>query len=218
MVTDTVIYVNEAGNPYMINEIQYFVSDVVFHHEDGSNYLIDDIQDIHYVDTDIPSTMTWEVADKLPAGNYSGFSFIFGISEEKNQSYMFANPPERDMFWPEFLGGGYHYLKLNGKWIKTDSTESPFNFHLGIGQTYDTLGNITGYVQNYFTVTLPASSFSLSKDETKEIFIIMNIENWFRTPTTWDHNFWGGYIMQNQAAMQTGAANGWDVFSVSINP
>ena len=213
---DTLIYVNAAGNPYLINEIQYFISDVTLYKNDGSEKLIDDWKDIHYVDTDIPSTHTWEVYDKIEKGTYDSISFTFGISEEKNISFMFVNPPESYMFWPEYLGGGYHYMKLNGKWLEEGQTTetTPFDFHLGIGQIYDSNDSIIGFVQNYFRVSLPGSGFTITEGQTKEISITMNVENWFKNPHIYDHDIWQGYIMQNQEAMQIVKENGHDVFLV----
>jgi hypothetical protein len=216
--TDSLIYVNAAGNQYMINELQYFISDVKLHNTDGSTVLIKAWDDIHYIDSDIPSTQTWYVQDDIPAGNYSSMSFTFGIPDDKNISFMYVNPPEKDMFWPEFLGGGYHYLKLNGKWKDTTNTETPFDFHLGRGQIYAggviTVDSITGFIDNSFVISLPAS-FTISKDQTLNITIDMNVESWFDSPHIWDFNYWGSYIMQNQDAMQKVRENGADVFSIS---
>ncbi len=214
---DTMIYINEAGNKYLVNEIQYFISDIKLYQSNGTVFLIDDWKDIHYVDTDIPSTHTWTVFDEIPAGNYDSIGFTFGINQEKNQSFMFVNPPERDMFWPEFLGGGYHYMKLNGKWLDTNNFIAPFDFHMGIGQIYHSYpDSITGFVHNDFEVSLPNSSFTLHVGETKEFDLIMNIQNWFNDPHTYNHNVWGGYIMQNQDAMKLASENGYDVFTLEI--
>ncbi len=218
--TDTFKYTNTAGNVYMVNEIQYFISDITLISSDAENTVITENNGIHYIDTDIPTTQTWSVSQNIPSGNYSGIRFTFGINEVKNQSNMFVNPPESNMFWPEYLGGGYHCMKLNGQWIDTAGSPKMFNFHLGIGQIYASnvivIDSITSFVQNYFQVTVPASSFRLAENETKEIELVMNIESWFDTPHVWDHNVWGTNIMQNQAAMQTVKENGADVFSCVI--
>lgn len=214
---DTMMYTNAAGNPYLVNEIQYFISDVTLHYSNGSTQLLDEWKDIHYIDTDLPETHTWQVYDDIIPGEVQQVSFTFGISAEKNQSLMFLNPPERDMFWPEYLGGGYHYMKLNGKWLAGDGMVKPFDFHLGIGQIY-TGGvihpdSITGFVQNYFEVALPNSSFSISAGEHLDFEIRMNVENWFQNPNTYNHDEWGGDIMQQQDAMHLGCENGkQDVF------
>lgn len=218
LLVDTFIYTNTAGNNYLINEIQYFISDVSLHNSNGSFYTIGKDNGIHYLDTDIPSTQTWANGEDIPAGNYQSISFTFGISEAKNQSNMYVNPPESNMFWPEYLGGGYHYMKMNGQWIDTLGSPRLFNFHLGIGQIYSgnviVIDSITGFVQNYFTVNIPSSSFTLEENQTKVIEIVMNIESWFDTPNVWDHNDIGTNIMQNQPAMQKAKENGADVFTL----
>ena len=215
IVFDKRIYENEAGNNYLVNEIQYFISDVRLHKTDGESILLDAWEDIHYVDTDLPNTWKWVLQYEIPVGVFDKLSFTFGINEEKNQTLMFVNHPESLMFWPELLGGGYHYMKLNGKWLDTLNQESPFDFHLGIGQIYHSYpDSITAFVQNYFTVDLPNSSFEISDKQTLEFTLIMNVENWFKSPNTYDHDQWGGDIMQNQDAMKTACDNGWNVFTI----
>lgn len=216
LVTDTMIYLNAAGNDYLVNEVQYFISDVYLHKSNGSKIMINKWTDIHYIDNDIPSTQKWNVYDEIPVGDYDSITFTFGISEEKNYSLRFVNPPESFMTWPEYLGGGYHYLKLNGKWDNDTITQNrPFEFHLGIGQIYDTNNVVTGFVQNYFKVVLHNSAFSIIKDQTREIEIVMNIENWFKNPYIYDHGDYAENTMQCQEAINKGCMNGKaDVFSV----
>lgn len=215
VVFDTMRYVNEAGNHYLVNEIQYFISDVTLHKSDGSEILLDGWEDIHYVDTDISSTQNWTFKDDIPPGDYDKITFTFGISEEKNKSLMFVNPPESYMFWPELLGGGYHYMKLNGKWLDTLNQVSPFDFHLGIGQIYYSFpDSISSYVQNYFEVNPKNSDFRIESGKSTELVLVMNIENWFKSPNTFDFNVWGGDIMQKQDAMHLACENGWDVFTI----
>jgi hypothetical protein len=213
---DTMLYVNAAGNQYMITEVQYFISDVTLYKGDGSIQMIDDWKDIHYVDNDIPSTMQWNVYDAIPAGDYDSLNFVFGIIEGKNHSLMYTDPPESLMFWPEYLGGGYHHMKLNGKWLDIEHKMLPFDFHLGIGQVYDNEGNIIDFIQNYFTVSIPGSSFSVENGKTTTLKLNMNIESWFETPHNYNHNDWGGAIMQNQAAMKLAKENGFDVFTMEV--
>ncbi|MDP1623049.1 MAG: hypothetical protein Q8M08_12010 [Bacteroidales bacterium] len=211
-------YTNAAGNIYMVNDLMYFISDITFYRNDGSRKVIGAWKEIFYVDEVIPATKTIKFPDKIPTGSYDSISFIFGISEAKNKSFMFVNPPEVIMGWPEVLGGGYHYMMLNGKWKDTTGTVMPFNFHLGIGQLYKGNGynidSIYAFVQNYFRVTLPGSSFQMADKGNLTFLLTMNIEKWFESPHVYDHNHWGGAIMQRQPAMQMAKENGWDVFSI----
>ena len=214
IVFDQMIYKNEAGNEYLVNEIQYFISDVTFI-KNGSIFRPEYWENIHYVDTDIESTWTYILSNEFPLGTYDAISFMFGITEEKNQSLMFVNPPESFMFWPEYLGGGYHYMKLNGKWLDTLDQISPFDFHLGIGQIYYSFpDSITEFVHNNFRVWPSGSDFEMQAGQTLDFTIVMNVENWFKSPHIYNHDEWGGDIMQNQDAMKTASENGWDVFTI----
>ncbi|MCK9205143.1 MAG: hypothetical protein M0P58_12020 [Bacteroidales bacterium] len=218
LIENDLIYTNAAENQYLITEVKYFISDITFYRNDGLNKIIGDWKDIFYVDENIPETKTIRFFDKIPIGTYDSITFIFGISEMKNKSFMYVNPPEVDMFWPEVLGGGYHYMMINGKWKDTTGLIQPFNFHLGIGQLYQgnttNVDSIYAFVQNFFTVHLPGSAFIMKDQDTLAFSITMNIENWFESPHIFDFNQWGGAIMQNQQAMQIVKENGWNVFSI----
>ncbi len=213
------IYENAAGNKYEISEVMYFISDLVLYHSDGSTVKPDGWNNIHYVDSKIPSTMEWWCGDDIPAGIYNRISFTFGIKSERNKSFMFVNPPEVNMSWPEVLGGGYHYMMMNGFWLDTLGVRMPFNFHLGIGQIYENnsgvVADIIGFIDNSFTVNPNGEMFDVSDEGTTTINLIMDINSWFETPVIYDHNRFGGAIMQNQEAMHIGCLNGQDAFYVT---
>ncbi len=202
-------YTNLAGNLYQVDELQYFISEITLRKADGQLIKISSDSSIHYIDVDIPSSLVWNPKDQVPSGDYTSISFVFGINEAKNKSGLFVNPPERDMFWPDIMGGGYHCMKMNGKWKATGDVIQPFNFHIGMGM------NMAGteFYQNYFTVTLPLN-IQLYETHNK-IDITMNIEKWFAAPNLWDWNVIGGQIMMNQEAMHKACQNGANVFQVS---
>lgn len=217
-LTDTLLYTNEAGNLYEVNDLRYFISGVIFYGNNDKNVQLADLSGVHYIDIRMPATLFWNFPVRLPAGQYDSISFVFGMDESLNRSHAFVNPPEVNMAWPEILGGGYHYMMFNGKWVNPSSSLVSFNFHMGIGQIYsDTTHNtdsITSFVQNYFETHLYSSSFTVTKDKTDTIQIVMNVDSWFKTPHTWDFNHWGGMMMQNQDALNTARENGFDVFTI----
>lgn len=212
-------YVNAAGNQYEVNEVMFFVSGISLYKSDGTVVTKDRI---HYVDIDIPSTLDWDLG-MIPQGDYSAISFTFGLTNAQNQSYRFVNPPECDMSWPTVMGGGYHYMKINGKWLAVDGQVKPFNLHTGIGQIYDDEGNVTQFVDNSFTVRLDAPFTAGEKG--KLYRLVMNINQWFNASQVFDLEEWGGSIMQNQAAQEILKQNGpyvflfskWEVRDIDIN-
>jgi hypothetical protein len=216
-INDTVLqrgvmrYINLAGNHYQVDELQYFISEITLKTSDGQLIKIESDSAIHYVDLDVPASLTWNPKDMIPVGDYTSISFVFGINEMKNKTGLFVNPPQRDMFWPDMMGGGYHYMKMNGKWHAEGNLITPFNFHLGIGMNMDG----TVFYQNYFKVTLPVNI--RTGTIMNEFDITMNIEKWFETPNLWDWNVIGGQIMMNQNAMHKACENGANVFKVTYN-
>ena len=219
LVTDSMMYINPAGNEYEVSELMYFISNLRLYHHDGRIIEPDGEKNIHYTDISMPETNEWIIGNDIPAGSYDSITFTFGIREQDNISNMFVNPPEVNMAWPEVLGGGYHYMMMNGWWKDLTGTRKPFNFHLGIGQIYANNSgdpdDITGFVHNAFTVKPEGGSFTVTKGKTHTGILVMNIESWFDTPVVYDHNHFGGAVMQNQEAMHTICLNGADVFSLT---
>ena len=201
-------YVNAAGNQYEVNEVMYFLSDISLYKSDGS---VITRNHIHYVDADVPSTLEWDLG-MVPTGDYSAISFTFGLDDSQNWNNHFVNPPECNMSWPEVMGGGYHYMKINGKWLASDGQVKPFNLHTGRGQIYDEEGNVTEFVDNSFTVRLE-KPFTL-KEQWSNLELVMNINQWFNASRVFDLDEWGGSIMQNQDAQELLKQNGPYVFEL----
>ena len=209
-------YENAAGNLYEVEEVKYFVSRICLVDDQNRYIAIPGVtENPHYVDMDIPETMSWQIPAEV--GDYKGIAFVFGLNEEDNVSRRFPNPPEANFAWPDFLGGGYHYMQIIGKWQAPDGDLKTMNFHTGIGQLYEEnsmqIPDIYQYVHNHFLVTIPCE-FSIGKNGTTSMDLIMNIENWFQSPNVYDHNYFGGSIMQNQEAQAVIKQNGWDVFTI----
>ena len=207
LITDSLCYCNEAGNEFLITEIQWFISKMELQDERGE--WVSSEQKIFYIDTDIPESQTLQIAS-IPVGRYKALRFVFGLDEEDNRTGLFTDPPESEMFWPDFLGGGYHYMKLNGKFLNAEGHLAPLAIHLGIGQNED----CTEFYQNYFIVELPID-FTIKENIENQFDLTMVIDNWFRNPNLYDFNTFGSAIMQNQAAQQALKENGKDVFTTS---
>ena len=216
LVTDTLYYENEAGNQFLITEIQWFLSNIELKNEAGDWIMLYqpsladtlDISRVYYIDTGIPESQTLHSSPVKP-GHYTAIRFTFGLDEIDNQTGLFSDPPESEMFWPDMLGGGYHYMKLNGKYLNAEGRLAPLAIHLGIGQNED----FTEFYQNYFIVELPID-FTTKVNTKNQLDLTMVIDNWFRNPNTIDFNELGSHIMQNQTAQRLLSGNGKDVFKI----
>ena len=208
LIFDTLRYTNEAWNPYLVNEVQWFISNLEMEDYNGNCILL---AKTWYIDTDIPETQSRQISD-VPTGDYRMIRFTFGFNDADNQSGIFSNPPESNMFWPDELGGGYHYMKLNGKYQNTDGLLIPLAIHLGRGQN----ASHTEFYDNSFTVELPIE-LNVWEGQDHPVDIVMNINRWFRNPHVYDFNTFGSAIMQNQVAQQLLKENGHDVFQANEN-
>ena len=206
LITDSLCYHNEARNEFMITEIQWFISKMELQNEQGEWIALE--PRIFYIDTNIPESQTINITS-IPVGTYKALRFIFGLDEEYNHTGLFSDPPESEMFWPDVLGGGYHYMKLNGKYVNEEGLLAPVAIHLGIGQNADH----SEFYQNYFTVELPID-ITIAESTENQLDLTMVIDNWFRNPNLYDFNEFGSAIMQNQAAQQLLKENGKDVFKI----
>ena len=218
---DSLIYTTSLGNRYQVNNLKYFISELSFHLQDKKWMEVTMDKGIHYTDARDNYSCSWWLSDLFPAGTYDTIAFTFGLNEQQNQTGLFPNPPERDMFWPDILGGGYHYLMMDLKWKNSTMTETqPFDFHLGIGQVYagDTLSNdsIIGFIQNYFRVILPCKMI-IVQGKYQQIILQMDVDKWFDGKFAFNFaDYPEGMIMQVQEGMFRACVNGRDVFSAVI--
>lgn len=195
---DQLKYTNAYGNAYSVLTLKYFISDIKFEKADGSGKIILDIE--QYIDATNAQTTTFTIAGNFPNVEYSSISFVFGLTEEKNITGAFPNPPESNMEWPIPMGGGYHYMKLEGK---LDSASMIKNYQAHTGASMGT--------PYYIDVVLPNSEFEASGNKT--INIGMDINLWWADPNTLDLNNMSA-VMGNQAMQQKLKDNGNDVFTL----
>ena len=217
VIWDEMRYVNEAGNPYELSELMYFISHVRLYRNDGTITELNPNLPFHYINPDMPYTLSWENEAEIPAGTYDSLTFTFGFKDVDNISNRFVNPPESNMAWPEVLGGGYHYMMMNGFYLDTAGIRRTNNFHLGRGQLYDNNQQVISFVDNSFRVNPNGGQFTINANQLTNATIIMNIESWFSTPLVYDFNQFGGAIMQKQAAMEAACKNGKDAFSIKFS-
>ena len=110
---DTLLYLHPAGQTFSVQTLKYFISNLVLYKSNGDSVYLDMT---HYVDAKNASSSTFKYAQSIENTNYIGIAFIFGLDPSKNVSGAFNNPPESLMEWSVPMGGGYHYMKLEGKY------------------------------------------------------------------------------------------------------
>lgn len=202
LVFDEADYTNEAGNQYQVTRLDYILTDVALLQADGKRF---QLAAQHYRNARLSSTRRLEV-DKVPGAIYTALNFTFGVSGPGDQTGTLPNIAAfNNMAWPEAMGGGYHYMKLEGNY-QTSDTEGAFLFHLGP----------SGGGDFSISVELPLN-LEVNGDDW-DIHVVMDLAEWFTSPNTYDFAGRGG-IMGDEALQATLQQNGATVFTLGpINP
>ncbi|MBR4264575.1 MAG: hypothetical protein IKQ46_00795 [Bacteroidales bacterium] len=200
-------YTSAAGLKYQVSQVQYFVSDISVHHTDGTYKEYHDL--VHYVDIEIKNTLTWNADIDLQNADY--ITFTFGLDSVQNRSYRFKNPPENAMFWPEYLGGGYHYMKTNIMYLDSLGQYNAFNCHLGRGQIYNSDNEPVSYIENSVKIRVPYHANG-SAQQPRYATINLDISKLFDKPNAAKFTDYRG-IMNNQTAMSLFLVNIAQAFS-----
>lgn len=188
-------YLNAAGNVYSITDLKYYISNIRLIGADGNLYY-DEI--IHYVDLSKTQSMSF-VLDSIVPGLYSKISFDLGIDSTRNSTGSLTNTVDNlNMAWPITMGGGYHFLKFEGKFISNGSNYG-FAFHTGKSKSIIHYEFDLNKKLNYWN---------------EHITLNHNLSEWFKNPTTYDFDFFEPYTMNDDSVMQVVQINGQDVFSL----
>lgn len=133
----------------------------------------------------------------MPAGTYTSLVFRFGVSGDVPFGDLPTQDDYNNMEWPAVMGGGYHYMRLEGLY----GDNQPLLSHTGPA----------GGGDYSFVVELPVVVEIDGQD--LEIQVLMDLNEWFEDPFAYD--FAGtGMIMGNADAQLTHQENGATVFSV----
>ena len=196
LVANEMIYTNTSNDNYSIQTLRYIISDITLHTNNENETLLDEV---HFIDISIDSTLTLNIP-QINYQNYTSISFTMGLDSIKNITNLFLNENFFPSFvWPQFLGGGYHYMQLEGDF------NSVFN-----GYTTHTGG--TNGIDFSFNKIFQITEIT----EITEITINMEITNWYKNPEIFDLTTDG--IMEDINKQVILKANGIeDVFSVNIN-
>ncbi|MFB1022685.1 MAG: hypothetical protein QMC40_08000 [Vicingaceae bacterium] len=199
-------YENAMRQKFKVTKLQYLISDITFSKDDATT-----VTDpgYHYVDLTNAASLSYTLATKIPAGTYSSIGFTFGFDQTDNVTGEYQDLNTIGWNWPAMLGGGYHFLRLEGGYL--DSTNTPAEFKSHMGTARDNSTTPPTFEVNHFDVTLANSNVSVSTNFSFDIE--MNIEEWYANPITWDFNVWNAPIMPIFGAQKALNTNGSSVFT-----
>ena len=195
LVRSQMSYTNEAGNPFSVSTLNYYLSGFSVQKLDGS---WQEYEDIVYIDAFDPGKNSF-LLKGIPAGNYQAFKVIIGLEPDHNISNSL--PPTTDninMIWPDIMGGGYHFMKLEGYFKDTANQNQGYAMHLG---------------KNTFHSEAVISDPYVIKTGKDTLRLSMDLAEWFKDPNTYDFNIQGNYSMGKDSSMRKLSENGHDVFT-----
>lgn len=192
---DTILYTNAAGNVYSVSRLEFYVSNIHLQKPDSSWV---DISDYSYVDARETATLT--ITNKIPlTGQFIGMKLQVGLDSVHNITNALPATNENiNMAWPDMMGGGYHFMKFEGKY--QDGANTPgFAMHLGRNETL-----VNCMISHSFTLT----------EGNNKLDLVMDINEWFDHPQVYDFNVDGNYSMGVMPAMMKLSQNGVDIFTL----
>ncbi len=191
---DSLMYTNTAGNLYSVTKVHYYLSRFRLYKEGNVKYSSDTIL---YVDAEQAMNFLFR---HVPVMIYDSVSFHIGLDEGQNKSNSLPATAENvNMGWPDVMGGGYHFLKLEGHWI--DSTSK-----LGYAMH---IGNNGFLVRAGIKANIEVRGGNITNRK-----LMMNINQWFAGPNTYNLATDGVYSMGNAQLMKKLSENGGDVFTI----
>lgn len=189
---DTLRYMNAAGERFSITHLEYYLCDLELEQESGAAIMF---ADVWHEDISASGSIHLE---GLPLGKYTGLKVFLGVDDARNVPGGLPNTIQNNaMVWPEPMGGGYHFMKLEGHWLDSLSQMDGFAMHLGKS------GN-----QVRCSATLDLSI----EEGANALDLTMDISEWFKGPHTYSLAQDGAYIMTDDSALKKLRENGVDVF------
>ncbi len=201
---NTLQYTNANGELLSIERLRYVISDITLTTSSNETLMFDVY---NLVDVTNANNLSFTPQILIPRGSYN-VSFTFGLDNEDNaENYLDLNSESFNV--PEMLGGGYHYMQFDGKFINADDAEQGFNYH-AIRAADNPGMNPTFPQDTFFTVNLGVIEITNDVD----IEVEMNIAEWFKNPNLWDLNVLNQTLMPNSSAQIMMYENSQNVFSL----
>ncbi|MGC6480039.1 MAG: MbnP family protein [Flavobacteriaceae bacterium] len=202
---ETTEFQTAHGEYITISRLRYLISRIVLVHSNGEEYAVEN--PYFLVDISQPETLQISLGNDLPMGTYSALNFTFGFMDADNLDGEYPTLNTANWNVPMMLGGGYHYLQLEGEFRSVNDQPQPFNYHMIRAADRTDPDNLI-LQETAFRVSL--GEFEVSEDATLQVD--MQLNEWFQNPYLWDLNQWNTMLMPNFNAQLKMKENGSNVF------
>lgn len=138
------------------------------------------------------------VLKNLPDGKYKKLTFIVGLPDSRNQhDSLPATLENQIMIWPTTMGGGYHFIKMEGHYA-TSEMFGGYALHLGSN--------------GFQSVVQIEKGFELNGNST--LRIVFDVNRFFTSPNRYDFVVDPVYSMGDSIAMKKLSENLENAFDI----
>jgi len=201
---DVTEYTNLHGEVLTLSKLVYLISDVEFVAADGTVYTAGDY---NLIDAKNGTGIDFTPNVEIPEGTYT-VRFTFGFDDEDNNlNYADLNSADGGWNVPMMMGGGYHYMRMEGKYTSSTTGPGEVNFQYHTIRAVDMMTSPITLTDTSFEVNLGEVTIGSSTN----IEVKMNVAEWFKNPNTWDLTVLYTLLMPNynaQLMMHDNGSNG----------
>ncbi|MDO7875475.1 hypothetical protein Q5H93_12095 [Hymenobacter sp. ASUV-10] len=167
LVLDTRTYTSPAGEPFTVSTFRYYLSNFKLTRADGSQYAV---PESYFLVRELRPTDPWTdtgkhiVLDSIPAGDYTGVSFLIGVDEARNTAgaQTGALAQSNHMFWD--WRQGYIFLQMEGHSPASgDPVAHLLSYHIGDFANPNNLREVAPPLPGGATIRLAAGGRSALK-------------------------------------------------------
>jgi hypothetical protein len=196
IVWDNVGYSNAAGNTFGVSNANFYISGIVM----KSATKTYTSKKAFYIDPKI-AAKSYFLLDSIPPADYTEITMYIGLDKNTNKSNsLIATTDNVNMAWPDMMGGGYHFLKLEGSYLDSLNVTKGYAIHLGKNENLITVKLTKLMHQKYWNHT-----YTLN----------FNVNEVFANPYKYDLDLEANYTMSDSLAMLRIKNNMTDVFTLN---
>ncbi|WP_432412599.1 MbnP family protein [Rasiella sp. SM2506] len=206
----TTTYLNANNTMLKLSKLVYLISDITFTAQDGTVY---DAGDYSLIDARNGTNATFTPDIEIPEGDYE-VSFTFGFDDEDNDKtggYPDLNSSDGSWSVPMPLGGGYHYMRMEGTFLNEIAETKTFQYHTIRANKHTTLPPADGTLESTQDTSFVVNLGTVTVGNSTTVEVQMNAAEWFKNPNTWDLNINNSVMMPNfnlQIDMNENGSNG----------
>lgn len=199
---NNIVYTVEHGEMISISRLRYLITDITFTNAAGVSTIVDE-----YNFVDVGEGIGAAVKNILLAAGTYTVSARFGFTEAKNTSDIYTDLNAASWNVPVPIGGGYHYMQLEGQYINDIGATTGYAYHT-ISAAQDAMTPDVRRQDTSIPITLTDVIISSGNDD---VTIAMNIAEWFKP---WNLNELDGMLMGNFQAQINMNINGQTAFTI----